>query len=307
VSSKASSSANTLDGLDVFPSQSVAAPQRAIEVGPTQQSRYEEHYNNTLSRDLLYMTYDHAIESQLRDPEAKLAAAQRPVSRGWDPTSPYVKNRPLRAPRGNRPVMPSALNYADETVELERIVISSFSKDAITNKQALIPLLAVMRAITGRPIIEAQADPAVAALNNKLPKHGYVQLIRAKSNVASFKIRKGIPVGVKAVLPKKAAYQFLEILSTFVLPRMRGFNGFLLPPPSQGSHHASATTGVVSLGMEPEAFGLFPQTEVNWDNYPGRIPGFQIDCVTNQRGLRATEKARQLLSGLGLPFVRRGD
>ena len=116
-----------------------------------------------------------------------------------------------------------------------------------------------------------------------------------------------MPVGVKAILPAPVAHEFLEVLTTFVLPRLRSFAGFPLPPASQPPASPAAMSGVVSLGMHPEAIPLFPQIEINLDQYPNKPLGFQIDCITNQRGRKATEKARALLSGLGIPFVRRGD
>ncbi|PWN37919.1 ribosomal protein L5 [Meira miltonrushii] len=280
-------------------------PRVNFEIGPTHQNRYLTYYNNSLSRDLLYMTYDHTLDT--RD-AASIKARNSRVEREWDPSSPYSKNRPERSNRGNRLLIPSEKKYAEQVVDIDRIVITSFSKDAILNKMALIPLAAMFRAITGKPLIESDADPLVASNRGKhtLPKTGYVRILRAKSNVASFKLRKGMPVGIQAVLPRNSAYEFLEVLSTFVLPRLRNFNGFPLPPASQSANTGAAVAGTVSLGMKPDALSLFPQLEVNWDSYPSRPPGFQIDCITNQRGRGATEKARQLLSGLGIPFTRRG-
>lgn len=277
-----------------------------LEIGPTHQNRFLTHYDQTLSRDLLYMTYDHELD--LRDPDS-ITARNRRVERQWDPSSPYSKNRPQRSNKGNRLLIPSEKKYANEIVDIERIVITSFCKDAIQNKMALIPLAAMFRAITGKPLIESNADPLVAfdRGTHKLPKTGYVKIVRSKSNVASYKLRRGMPVGIQAVLPRNSAFEFLEILTTFVLPRLRNFNGFPLPPANKAPMSGAAVNGTVSLGMTPDALNLFPQLEVNWDSYPSRAPGFQIDCITNQRGKGATEKARQLLSGLGIPFVRRGE
>jgi large subunit ribosomal protein L5 len=138
-------------------------------------------------------------------------------------------------------------------------------------------------------------------------KRGHIEIVRAKSGLAAFKLRPGMPVGVKAVLPGPAALEFLEVLTTFVLPRLRAFRGFALPPASQPPASPAAVSGVVSFGMTPEAIPLFPQIEINLDQYPNKPLGFKIDCITNLRGRKATENARTLLSGLGIPFVRRGD
>lgn len=298
-----------------------------VVIGPTQLNRYQEHYRTTLSTDLLYMTFDPAVNL---DPALPPSSSTSPTSstdpassgdvedrqRSWDTTDPYTVNRPQRPARGNRRLSPltkplSPNNTINEIPKLDKIILTCFSKDAITNKHALVPLIAQMRAITGLSVEGSLSDPALFAASSPSsagsPNRGHIEIIRAKSGVASFKLRPGMPVGVKAVLPGPVAHEFLEVLTTFVLPRLRSFGGFPLPPASQPPASPAAMSGVVSLGMHPEAIPLFPQIEINLDQYPNRPLGFQIDCITNQRGRKATEKARALLSGMGIPFVRRGD
>jgi large subunit ribosomal protein L5 len=257
--------------------QAPVLPRHGVEVGPMQLSRLEEHYHNTLAKDLLYMTYEH--------PSATSSAssnilAEEASPRQWDPASPYSKNRPTRPNRGNRMSQPSSAKYDQQVVQLEQVYITAFCKDAVANKQALIPLLAQMRAITGKPILGSLADPT-AAYRADQPKTGYVQIIRSKAGAASFKLRAGMPIAVQAVLPSKSAYTFLEVFTTFVLPRLRTFPGFYLPPSSQPKASPAASSGVVSLGMGPEALALFPQTEVNWDSYPNRAVGFQVSIISD--------------------------
>ncbi|PWN46761.1 ribosomal protein L5 [Violaceomyces palustris] len=293
-------------------------PPARIVVGPTQINRLQEHYKRTLSSDLLYMIYDHPDPTKPREEVVTSTSEAEEVDRNrrWDLSDPYAKQRPARAPRGNRRLQPltrpiSLDQTARDMPKLERIVLSCFSKDSITNKHNLIPLVAMVRAITGLSPLGTNADLGLMGITSgsKLANRGsgYVEIIKAKSGVASFKLRPGMPIGVKATLFGPEAYDFLEVLTTFVLPRLRSFNGFPLPPSSEIASSPSAVSGVVSLGMGPEAMGLFPQVEVNLDQYPGRGVGFQIDCITNRRGRKATENARTLLSGLGVPFVRRGD
>jgi large subunit ribosomal protein L5 len=50
--------------------------------------------------------------------------------------------------------------------------------------------------------------------------------------------------------------------------------------------------------------GFFPQIEVNLDAYP-KTYGMHIHFITNAKGVGAQERARQLLSGFQIPFVRR--
>ncbi|SPO22440.1 related to 60s ribosomal protein l7, mitochondrial precursor [Ustilago trichophora] len=298
-----------------------------VVIGPTQLNRYQEHYRNTLSTDLLYMTFDPAVNLDASLPPSSSTSPSSPTDpassgdvidrqRSWDTADPYTINRPQRPARGNRRLQPltkplSPHNTLNEIPKLDKIILTCFSKDAIANKHALVPLIAQMRAITGLSVEGSLSDPSLLASSSSNsaanPNRGHIEIIRAKSGVASFKLRPGMPVGVKAVLPGPVAHEFLEILTTFVLPRLRSFAGFPLPPASQPSASPAAMSGVVSLGMRPEAIPLFPQIEINLDQYPNRPLGFQIDCITNQRGRKATDKARALLSGLGVPFVRRGD
>lgn len=264
------------------------------------------------------MTYD--PEWSRLNASEKIAVARTSHSkRQWDPSSPYSQNRPERPAKGNRkllpgPTKPDFANPAKDLVALDRIVITAFHKEAITNRNVLLPLVAQFRAITGLSQKGSFQDPAMGLDDPSatlplggIKGRGHVSVLRAKSGAASFKLRPGMPVGVQAFLPRPLAMQFLEVLITFVLPRLRTFPGFLLPPASQLPGSPAAQSGVVSLGMGPEAMALFPQLEINWDAYPGKPVGFQIDCITNQRGPKATERARQLLSGWGVPFVRRGD
>lgn len=325
--SAAASSSRTLTTSAVARSARTTLRPHPVVIGPTQLNRYQEHYRNTLSSDLLYMTYDAAVNLDPALPASSSTSASSPTNpassgdmtdrqRSWDAEDPYAVNRPQRPARGNRRLQPltkplSAHNTMNEIPKLDKIILTCFSKDAIANKHALVPLIAQMRAITGLSVEGSLADPSLLASSSSSstssPSRGHIEIIRAKSGVASFKLRPGMPVGVKAVLPGPIAHEFLEVLTTFVLPRLRSFGGFPLPPASQPPASPAAMSGVVSLGMRPEAIPLFPQIEINLDQYPNKPLGFQIDCITNQRGRKATEKARALLSGLGIPFVRRGD
>lgn len=289
-------------------------PEHPLEIGAVQGSRLREHYERTLAADMMYMMYEPMPAPAPQPSESLTDDRDDDRVRRWHGASPYFEHRSARPQRGNRPLLPLATPLSEsrhiehDIPRLDRVVLTAFCRDAITNKQALLPLLGQLRAVTGLPVLGSLADPTVGSSPEtaKLARNGYVQVLRAKKGVASFKLRPDMPVGAQAVLLGDAAYEFIEVLTTFVLPRLRGFAGLQLPPASQPLLSPAAVSGVVSFGMGPEAMPLFPQVEVNLDQYPGRRHGFQVDCITNQRGRRATERARTLLSGLGLPFVRRG-
>lgn len=300
--------------LDYVPSRN-QLPETPVVVGAMQRSRLREHYERTLAADMMYMMYEPESKSSSSKDAPESESGDNDRIRRWSGQSDYHAGRSARPQRGNRPIVPLhkpmhlAKQIEHAIPRLDRVVVTAFCKDAITNKQALLPLLGQMRAITGLPILGSLADPTVGNSPKTAGPHaanGYVQVLRAKNGAASFKLRAGMPVGVQAVMYGDAAYEFIEVLTTFVLPRLRGFAGLQLPPSSQPLLSPAAVSGVVSFGLGPEAMPLFPQVEINLDQYPGRRYGFQVDCVTNQRGRRATERARTLLSGLGLPFVRRG-
>ncbi|PWN44355.1 hypothetical protein IE81DRAFT_352505 [Ceraceosorus guamensis] len=312
-----------------IPSASAAAPSAApsssssttrlahtpVEIGPTQLNRLSEHYNRTLSPLLLYMTYDPqnltpSSDEALRAKDLEHGGVTSTASRGWDPASPYTQHRPQRPPRGNRRLAPaqkppSAYDASEDLPRIERLHFSVFVKDAVSNKQLLVPVIAQLRAITGARVLGSLADKGI---NLEHPGgKGYIRVVKSSTRAASFRVRPGMPVGVTAVLPAPVALEVIDQLSTFVLPRVRTFSGYALPPASAPARSPAAQSGVVSLGLTPEAMRLWPGTEVNWDAYSGKGLGAQIDIVTNLRGPHATEKARLLLSGLGIPFLRRGD
>jgi large subunit ribosomal protein L5 len=123
-------------------------------------------------------------------------------------------------------------------------------------------------------------------------------LVKGKKAVGGW-IRPGVPVGAKVDLRGQSMYGFLNTLTEFVLLRLRDFDGIVLPPKSSSSTTPSTVSGVVSFGLPPEAMVFFPQLEVNVDAYP-MLPGIHIHFVTKG----AQDKARALVSGFQVPFVR---
>lgn len=268
-----------------------------VYIGPLQMNRYDEHYRNTLAPSLLYMTYDPEWAS-LNSSERRATGSSDRVIRHWDPNSPYSKNRPLRPAKGQRNLQPGprAPDFVDPTkdlVQLDKLVISSFCKEAVANKNALLPLITQMRNITGVSPRGSHADPIQGLIDKpggaKAPSRGHIGVVRTSSRSASFKVREGVPIGVRAVLPRPLAYNFIEVLVTFVLPRLRQFPGFMLPPASQPVATPAEMSGAVSVGLGPEAMPLFPQLEINWDAYPNKALGLQV----SDKRMWSVKSARQ--------------
>ncbi|KAF6756017.1 60s ribosomal protein l7 [Ephemerocybe angulata] len=248
-------------------------------------SRLEAHYHHTLQDDLMYLTYKHDAEGTRKAP--------REIRLKFDPENPYSKFR-HNPPVGGSQVgkKPAPASSADNTVRLEKIQIHTFVKESLASKSALLGPIMMLRALTGE---SAQAGGHHAV--------GGVEIVKGKKSVGGW-IRPGVPVGVKVDLRGQSMYDFLGTLTEFVLPRLREFNGIVLPPKSSSVNTPSAVSGVVSFGLPPAAMVFFPQLEVNADSYPN-LAGVHIHFVTNATGVGAQDKARALVSGFQIPFVRR--
>lgn len=109
----------------------------------------------------------------------------------------------------------------------------------------------------------------------------------ARKSVAAFKIRKGVPIGVKVTLRNQNMYIFLEKLLKIVLPRIRDFRG--IPSTSFDGR------GNLNIGLTDQT--LFP--EIEYDKID-KIRGLEITIVTNSRN---DEHSRKLMEKLGLVFM----
>lgn len=245
--------------------------------------RIMDHYYNTLQDDLMYMTYVH----QSAPPK------QRQIRLTFDPNDPYARNR-YNPPVGGSQVgrKPAPLVTPEDVIRLERIQIHTMVKEAIGSRNNLLPAIMAIRALTGETYQGGGRH-----------SNDGIQIVKARKSVGGW-LRPGVPVGVKVDLKGPAMYDFLGTLVDFVLPRIRDFPGFILPPASSSVNSPNAVSGVVSFGLPPAAMGFFPQIEVNQDSYP-KMFGMHIHLVTNATGLGAQNRARALVSGFQIPFIRK--
>ncbi|TFK48735.1 ribosomal protein L5 [Heliocybe sulcata] len=259
-------------------------PRCKILIRDTHPSRMMDHYFNTLQDDLMYMTYVH--ESGPRKPP-------RQIRLKFDPEDPYTKNR-ANMPVGGSHVgrEPAPVSSWDNVVRLERVQIHTMVKEAVSNRTNLLGPIMMLRAISG----ETEGGGGWRTSEG-------VQVVRGVKAIGGW-LRPGVPIGAKVDLKGPKMYDFISTLTEFVLPRLREFSGFVMPASSQQNFTPSSVSGVVSLGLPPEAMGLFPQIEVNLDAYPATT-GMHIHFITNAEGQGAQNKARALLSGCQVPFVRK--
>jgi len=151
--------------------------------------------------------------------------------------------------------------------KLQKIVVSRGIGAAVADKKLIDHAVDEMTIITGQK--------AVSTLSKK--------------DVASFKLRKGMPIGAKVTLRGERMYEFLDRLVTSALPRVRDFQGI------------KATgfdgRGNYSLGITEQI--IFPEINIDKIN---RINGMDITFVTTAN---TDKEAKSLLTELGLPFKKK--
>ncbi|NLT34878.1 MAG: 50S ribosomal protein L5 [Gaiellales bacterium] len=112
------------------------------------------------------------------------------------------------------------------------------------------------------------------------------QVRRARKSVASFKIRTGMPVGLRVTLRGERMYEMLDRLSSIALPRIRDFRG--IPATSFDGQ------GNYNFGIREQT--IFP--EIDFDKVD-RVRGLDV-CITTTA--KTDEEGRALLKKLGMPF-----
>lgn len=147
---------------------------------------------------------------------------------------------------------------------LTKIVVNTSTGEAIQNQKILETASEELGLITGqKPVIR-----------------------RARRSIATFKLREGMPIGVKVTLRRDRMWEFLDRLITIAIPRIRDFRG-LNPSGFDGR-------GNYSMGVTEQI--IFP--EIDYDKIK-RINGMNITFVTTAP---TDAEARELLRMLGMPF-----
>jgi large subunit ribosomal protein L5 len=112
---------------------------------------------------------------------------------------------------------------------------------------------------------------------------------KAKKSVSNFKLREGMPIGVRVTLRGERMYEFLDRFFTIALPRVRDFRGV--------NDKSFDGKGNYSMGITEQI--IFPEIDIDKIN---KIMGMDITFVTNAP---TDAEAYALLKELGMPFVKR--
>lgn len=166
------------------------------------------------------------------------------------------------------PHLMKKFNYKSvmEIPHLEKIVLNMGVGDATSNSKLIDAAFEDLKMIAGQqPIIT-----------------------KAKKSIATFKVREGMPIGVKVTLRGDRMYDFLNKLINIALPRVRDFHGV--------SANAFDGRGNYTLGIKEQL--IFP--EINYDKVV-KVRGLDIVIVTTAK---TDEEGRELLKEFGMPFER---
>lgn len=149
--------------------------------------------------------------------------------------------------------------------KLDKIVINVGCGEARENSKVVDAIVSDLAQITGqKPII-----------------------CKAKKSVANFKLREGMPIGVKVTLRGDRMYEFLDRFYNLALPRVRDFRG-INPNSFDGR-------GNYAMGIKEQL--IFP--EIDYDKID-KVRGMDIIMVTTAN---TDEEARELLKLMGAPFA----
>ena len=113
-------------------------------------------------------------------------------------------------------------------------------------------------------------------------------ITRAKKSISAFKLRQGMPIGLKVTLRGERMYNFLDKLMNAVFPRVREFQGV--------SPNSFDGRGNYTTGFKEQTF--FP--EIDYDKID-KIRGLEISITTTAK---TNEEGRHLLELLGMPFSK---
>lgn len=111
----------------------------------------------------------------------------------------------------------------------------------------------------------------------------------SKKDISNFKVRKGVPIGVKVTLRGDRMYEFLDRLTAVALPRTRDFKGV--------NRNSFDGRGNYTLGVKEQI--IFPEIDIDKVT---KINGFDITIVTSAQN---NEEALALLESFGMPFSKK--
>lgn len=155
------------------------------------------------------------------------------------------------------------LKNINEVPKITKIVLNVGVKDAISDSKVLQAVMDTIQKISGQAPVKTLA----------------------KKSIAGFKLRAGMPIGVKVTLRKKNMYNFLDKLISITLPKTRDFQGIPVSFDGRGNYN---------LGLKE--INIFPEI-----NYSPDAKQFGVN-VTICTTAATNEQCHELLKEFGMPF-----
>ena len=174
--------------------------------------------------------------------------------------------------------------YKEEIVDK---LMKQFSYSTVMQVPKLVKITineGVGDATSDKKLVEEAAEELTKIVGQK------AILTYSRKDVSNFRLRKGMPIGVKVTLRDVKMYEFLERLVRSALPRIRDFNGIAEKMDGRGNY---------TLGLKEQI--IFPEVDI--DKNP-RIHGMEITFVTTAK---SDEEAHALLTAFGLPFKKHNN
>jgi len=153
--------------------------------------------------------------------------------------------------------------------KLERIAINVGVGKATQDPKMIEAVVKDMEAIVGQKVV----------------------ITRARKDISNFKLRQGMPIGVRVTLRRHYMYEFLDRFINITVPRIRDFRGF--------SDKSFDGRGNYTIGIKEHI--IFSEIDVDKVT---KVFGMDISFVTTAK---TDQEAYELLWGLGMPFVKRQE
>jgi large subunit ribosomal protein L5 len=169
--------------------------------------------------------------------------------------------------------------YADEIVPLLKEQFGYSSVMQTPRLQKIVLNSGVGQAIADKKLIEVAQEEISNISGQKA-----VQTISTK-DISNFKLRRGMPIGVKVTLRRERMYEFLERLISVALPRIRDFKGVSAKLDGRGNYTMGITEQII-----------FPEIDIDKIS---KIMGLEITFVTSAA---TDEEGAALLKAFGIPF-----
>ena len=135
-----------------------------------------------------------------------------------------------------------------------------------------------------------QMPNSTAGLQSSTSKFAKKKVVvtKARKAISNFKLREGMPIGLRVTLRRRRMYEFLDRFVSVAVPRIRDFRGF--------SDRSFDGRGNYTVGVKEQI--IFPEIDVDKIT---RVFGMDVTFVTTAN---TDQEALELLRGLGFPFVK---